>query len=210
MPGTEVPLLDVLAETAGPLVVFDLEWTSWSGFMQSGWSQPGRHREIIQIGAVRLDGGSGYAEQAGFELLVRPEINRELSPYITRLTGITQQNMHDDAVDLPVALSRFAAFCDGAGLLCCNGDDDVVISENCRLQEISCPGVFKRPMVNLRPLFIETTGVSDRDLSSCDLSAYFGLTAAGASHTALADAREIAAALRHLDQARSLPAEDRV
>jgi inhibitor of KinA sporulation pathway (predicted exonuclease) len=200
MPGTQNPLLDVLAATTGSLVVFDLEWTSWPGFMQSGWSQPGRHREI----------NSGYAEQAGFELLVRPGINRELSPYITRLTGITQTNMRDEAVDLPVALSRFAAFCDGAGLLCCNGDDDVVISENCRLQAISCPEVLRRPAYNLRPLFVETTGVSDSDLSSCDLSAHFGLTSAGASHTALADAREIAAALRHLDEVGQLHAEDRV
>ena len=49
------------------VVIYDLEWTSWPGFLDSNWTLPGKHREILQIGAVRLDVAAGFAELAAVD-----------------------------------------------------------------------------------------------------------------------------------------------
>ena len=58
----------------GPVVVFDLEWTAWEGSRDRNWSGPKEEREIIEIGAVKIDGANGFAETVRFENLVRPSI----------------------------------------------------------------------------------------------------------------------------------------
>jgi hypothetical protein len=37
------------------VVVFDTEFTAWRGSMERNWAGPGEFREIVQIGAVRID-----------------------------------------------------------------------------------------------------------------------------------------------------------
>ena len=43
-----------VAEEHPEIVVCDLEYTAWAGSLQRGWSDPGEHREIVQIAAIRL------------------------------------------------------------------------------------------------------------------------------------------------------------
>jgi inhibitor of KinA sporulation pathway (predicted exonuclease) len=89
MPDT---LKDVVP-ASGMFIIADLEYTSWECALESGWSAPGQFREIVQIGAVRVDAGDGFAEMAHFSMLVRPTINPELSDYFVTLTGITNDAM---------------------------------------------------------------------------------------------------------------------
>ena len=89
MPDT---LKDVVP-ASGMIIIADLEYTSWEGALESGWSAPGQFREIVQIGAVRVDAGDGFVEMAHFSMLVRPTINPELSDYFVTLTGITNDAM---------------------------------------------------------------------------------------------------------------------
>src|SRR5882762_1688961 len=73
----------VPSEGAGHnVVVYDLEYTAWEGSQARGWSGPGEHREVVQIGAVRLDPHRGWAETASLARLVRPRINPRLSAYL--------------------------------------------------------------------------------------------------------------------------------
>ena len=44
-----------MARRPTEVVVFDTEFTAWQGSMERGWSGPGEHKEIVQIGAVLLD-----------------------------------------------------------------------------------------------------------------------------------------------------------
>src|SRR3546814_14106036 len=74
----------------GPLVVIDLEYTSWEGALARGWSGPDEHREIVQIGAVRLEVANGLAETAELSRLVPPRIHRSLSGYFPALPGIDE------------------------------------------------------------------------------------------------------------------------
>ena len=74
---------------ANKIVIFDLEWTSWVGFAESNWYMPRKHREILQIGAVKLDCKDMLLEVDSFERLVKPSINIKLSSYIKKLTGLS-------------------------------------------------------------------------------------------------------------------------
>ena len=41
--------------TEDKAMVFDLEFTSWPGSNERNWSLPNEDREIIQIGAVKIE-----------------------------------------------------------------------------------------------------------------------------------------------------------
>lgn len=181
---------------SGPLVLLDTEFTAWEGSMAAGWSRPGEHRELIQIGAVRVDCGAGFAERAAFDRLVRPAINPGLSDYIQDLTGITQAALDRDAAPFAVVYQAFAAFCGTAPILAWGADGDV-IAENRRLT-----GAAERlPAAryhNLRRWMIDRHGDRFRAVSSAELPTILGLAHRARAHHALEDSRALAAALPEL------------
>lgn len=178
----------------GTVIVADLEYTSWEGAQDRGWSGPGEHREVVQIGAVRLDAGDGFAERDAFEVLVRPTVNPELSDYFVQLTGIDNAALATRGVTLEAALAEFASFAGSAAILS-NGSDVEVVTESCGLTNIGSPLPEAR-WVDIG-LAIGVF-VGRRRVASADIPALLGLPAPGPAHDAVADARAIAAALRHL------------
>lgn len=179
-------------------VVFDLEWTSWPGFLQSGFSMPGKHCEIVQMGAVKLDAHAGFQEIGSFEALVKPVLHPELSEYFVALTGITQAEVDREGLPFAEALARFVAFAEGeADVLGSFGGDEHFIAQNCGFHDIVVPAVFRRA-VNLRPLFSAYLGIPDSETVSSEMPGRFGLVPEGRAHGGLADSRRIAQALRHL------------
>ncbi len=176
---------------SGRLIIADLEYTSWEGALEGGWSAPGQFREIVQIGAVRVD--AGFAERESFSVLVRPTINPELSGYFTALTGITNDAVARDGISLKNALDAFADFA-GTDVILTHGRDDLVVGEDCALKDLVNPiaGVEWR---DINPPLRTITGLK---LSSSALPAHFGLEATGSAHDALADARALARVLAHL------------
>ncbi|MGQ9370859.1 exonuclease domain-containing protein [Azospirillum sp. ST 5-10] len=188
-------LLSRLA-AAREVVVFDLEFTAWEGSLARRWSGPGEHREIVQIGAVRIAPAAGFAEDGAFSVLARPRINPRLSAYFTALTGIDQARLDREAVALPEALARFAAFVGDAAAVLCNGADRAVVWENCALAGLA-PPVPAALFHDVRDLLAAAAGRPGRPISSGDLHRHFPGVPVLAAHDALADARMVAAALRH-------------
>jgi inhibitor of KinA sporulation pathway (predicted exonuclease) len=182
------------------VVVYDLEWTSWLGFMESGWRLPGKHRETIQIGAVRLDAGRGFAEIGAFETLVRPHLNPLLSDYIVDLTGINQARIDRDGVSFDDALDRFVDFV-GDSALASWGPDEIAVTENCVLWDRDPPPCFAHP-VDVREPVSRQFGFDGPWISSSDLPDRLGLAVDGRAHDALYDARCIGAALCLMDASR--------
>src|SRR5665811_386433 len=88
------------------ITVFDLEFTAWECSMARHWLTPGEFKEVVQIGAVKLDAGR-FSVLAEFDLLVRPRINPVLSPYLERLTGITSDALARQGEDFATAYARF-------------------------------------------------------------------------------------------------------
>jgi len=60
--------------------------------MARRWLAPGEFKELVQIGAVKLDADS-FASLAEFDMLVKPRVNSVLSPYFEKLTGITNEKI---------------------------------------------------------------------------------------------------------------------
>ena len=173
------------------LTVFDLEFTAWECSMASNWLRPGEFKEVVQIGAVKLD-GADFRILDEFELLVRPRINANLSPYFEKLTGITGAMVAQRGLDFAEAYDRFAAFA-GSGPVSAFGHDDWVLEENIRLYGLKDMKPL-RAFQDLRAWFAEQ-GVDPRGMHSCDIGPRLGAPFVGRSHNALDDARSVAGAM---------------
>jgi inhibitor of KinA sporulation pathway (predicted exonuclease) len=170
-------------------VIYDLEFTAWSGSMAHRWLRPGEFKEIVQIGAVKVDAAT-MKILGEFDAYVRPRINVALSPYFETLTGISNDTLRSRGVDLADALARFAVFC-GRDTTSAFGRDDLVIGENIRLYglaDVAPSGDF----VDLRSWF-RLNGLDSRGLHSCDVGPKLGVPFEGHTHNALADSRSLAA-----------------
>jgi inhibitor of KinA sporulation pathway (predicted exonuclease) len=174
------------------IVFFDTEFTTWEGALARQWSGPGEFREVVQIGAMRVDARSLTAVER-FDVLVRPAKNPVLSDYFVQLTGITQAAVDATGLSLQAAVARFKAFI-GESPAASYGDDALVIRENQQL--LGLPEDFHAR--NIGPWFMEhgaAYGVR-KGVNSGALARTVGapLAAVVAEHNALEDVRSILAA----------------
>ncbi|HEY0265739.1 MAG TPA: 3'-5' exonuclease [Rhizomicrobium sp.] len=170
------------------ITIFDLEYTAWECSMARHWLTPGEYREVVQIGAVKLDADSFHILDE-FEALVVPRINPILSPYFETLTGITNQMVAARGVDFTQAYRRFLAFA-ADGPIAAFGHDEQVLEENLRLYGIT--GAPELPLFyDLRGWFA-VQGLDPRGLLSCDIGPRLGVPFTGHTHNALDDARSLA------------------
>lgn len=177
-----------------PLVIYDTEYTAWEGSIARNWKGPGEHREIVEIGAIRL-ARSNLAEEASFSVLVKPEKNPLLSDYFVRLTGITNAMIAAEGLPFAEALARFDGFA-GPAALYAYGRDDKVMGETAALQGRAFDGP-RWSTHDLRDWF-QKSGLDVTRLHSSDLAPAAGAPRADHPHRALDDARAIAAAIRAL------------
>jgi inhibitor of KinA sporulation pathway (predicted exonuclease) len=173
------------------ITIFDLEFTAWECSMARHWLVPGEFKEVVQIGAVKLDADS-FRVLAEFDMLVRPRINPVLSPYFEKLTGITSDRVARQGTDFAIAYARFLDFAAG-GPVAAFGHDERVLEDNIRLYGMK--GAATLPLFyDLRGWFA-VQGIDPRGMHSCDLGPALGLPFAGQAHNALDDARSIAGAM---------------
>ncbi len=176
------------------LVIYDTEYTAWEGSIARNWKGPGEHREIVEIGAIRLS-RTELAEEGAFSVLVRPERNPVLSDYFVALTGITNAMVAAEGESLASALTGFDAFA-GKAPLYAYGRDDKVMGETAALQGIAFDAA-RWSTHDLRDWFARA-GLDVTRLHSSDLAPAAGAPKAERPHRALDDARAIAAAIRAL------------
>jgi inhibitor of KinA sporulation pathway (predicted exonuclease) len=176
------------------VILYDLEYTAWDGSMAAGWLRPGEFREVVQIGAVKLDAET-LVPIAEFEMLVRPRINREVSAYFADLTGITNTMLTARGVDFAEAYDGFVAFADD-GPIVSYGRDDHVLVHNLALYGIQSA----RPLPEHRNIapWLNANGVATKGLHACDIAQACGAEFCGRAHNALDDARSLAAGARAL------------
>jgi inhibitor of KinA sporulation pathway (predicted exonuclease) len=179
----------------GRIVVFDTEFTAWEGSWENGWSRPGEHREIIEIGAILCDGPE-LRDVARFSILLKPVINPILSDYIQNLTGITNERMAREGVDFVQGTDRFLDFIATADRVLSFGNDNDILAANFRLHGLLPPVVLER-FQDVSPAICEAAGITGR-VSSCDLPRRIGSPLAAKPHTAIGDACAVLHALRVL------------
>ena len=175
-------------------IVFDLEFTAWAGSLESRWLRPGEFKEVVQIGAVKVDAES-WGEIAPFDALVRPRINPEISDYLEKLTGIANEAIAERGSDFLPAYERFVAFADGAPIIAF-GRDDLVLTNNLRLYGVAEATPLPR-YVNIAP-WLAANGVDPRGRHACDIAEAAGAVFEGRRHDALDDARSVALGVKTL------------
>jgi inhibitor of KinA sporulation pathway (predicted exonuclease) len=174
--------------------IFDLEFTAWDGSMERCWLAPGEFKEVVQIGAVKLDAQS-FAPLGEFEILVKPRINPVLSDYLVALTGVTNDAIAARGVDFAQAYREFVSFADG-GRIVAFGRDDLVLADNLRLYGIADAPPMPR-YANTIPWLLEN-GIEARGFHACDVARLCGAQFSGREHDALEDARSVALGIRTL------------
>ncbi len=177
-----------------PITVFDLEFTAWEGSMARRWLGPGEFKEVVQVGAVRLDPIT-LEETDWFEVLVKPRLNSVLSDYLVKLIGVTNEEVEARGVDFAEAYRGFVDFAAG-GPIIAFGRDDLVLTDNLRLY-----GITDAPplplYINMIP-WLMGQGYDLRGLHACDVGPLVGADFKGRAHNALDDARSVAAGIRTL------------
>jgi inhibitor of KinA sporulation pathway (predicted exonuclease) len=181
-------------EAADFLTVFDLEYTAWECSMARHWLEPGQFKEVVQIGAVKLD-GRDLSVVDELDILVKPRINARLSAYFEKLTGIGDDEVAARGIDFADAYDRFAVFAEG-GPICAFGHDEWVLEENLRLYGIGDYRALPR-FADLRTWFA-ACNIDPRGKMSCEIAPSLGLAVAGRGHNALHDARSLAAGMEEM------------
>ncbi len=176
------------------ITVFDLEYTAWECSMARHWLEPGQYKEVVQIGAVKLDGRT-LQVLGEFDALVKPRINPVLSPYFEKLTGITNGEVAAKGVDFTDAYARFARFA-ADGPIMAFGHDEWILEENLRLYGITEFAALPR-FADLRTWFA-ACNVDPRGMLSCEIAPSLGLNVGGRAHNALDDARSMAASMEEM------------
>ena len=81
-------------------VVMDLEWNGAYCRQTRGY-----FNEIIEIGAVRLDGG--LRPDGEFHAVIRPQVSSELSSIVRDLTSITPEELEEQGKPFPAAMEEW-------------------------------------------------------------------------------------------------------
>jgi inhibitor of KinA sporulation pathway (predicted exonuclease) len=135
-----------MLELPDKFIIFDLEWTSWPGADERGWSGEGEYREVVEAGAIKVQRSSGeYGEIDRFERYVRPILNPVLDQFFIDLTGITNEKIAAEGVSFNEFLADFTEWSGDSELYSFSGSgcklpgDLAVLIENCMMHRMLFP-----------------------------------------------------------------------
>ena len=174
-------------------VLFDTEFTSWEGAKDRCWLGLGEHRELMQIGAVKVKNLESGAEYSAF---VKPQFNLELSEFIMEFTEISQDDV-DGGRSLLEVLPEFSTWVGGLPMYC-YGTDGKVIAENCWMYGIDNPIAYTQ-VHDVRQL-LDAHGIDYSKYTSGILPKAFGVEPELRAHDALNDVRNMLVGLQLLNK----------
>lgn len=162
-------------------IIFDLEWNQP---VNSAKSEAFPHGEIIQIGFIALNEKLEITHRE--ELMIRPGVYRTMNPYVSTLTGITQENI-DSGLPFADAWGRMARFFAPDTALITWGDDDIpILRDNMRYHGIDTEMLPVH--YNLQRIYAAQTGSKLRQTGLKTAADALGITDEVKAHDALNDA----------------------
>lgn len=185
-----------MLELPQKFILFDTEFTAWEGSRERKWSGLNEHREIVQIGAIKVNNES-LSEINTFEVFIKPTVNPELSEYFIHLTGIHQDIVDTKGTDYVTAITAFKNWCGDLPIYSFGRDGDVV-KENYILNNASYP-FLPDQFHNIRDFF-KSHGIPEEQYNSSTIVRAFGVEPTRTGHDALNDARTILDGLKLLDK----------
>jgi DNA polymerase III epsilon subunit-like protein len=186
-------------------IIFDCEFATIEGSQRRFWCGPyDPDPVVVQIGAVRLNLSSTFDIEQEFRVLVRPRTRHgdalQIDPFLTELTGITDQEVQEKGMVLPDAIAALADFAAGAGFWSWGKDEFNLLAISCFVEGLAVPLPATR-FGNICSLLLRA-GMPYEDIQktrSGKLAHYFCLSPTVVrDHDALDDALSLAFVLRHL------------
>ena len=180
------------------VIAFDLEMNRYNTeycFEYHG-AQQSLRGEIVQIGAAKLDETGNVVDT--FTLNLRPRIFKRLSPFVAKVTGITQQQL-ENGVPIRDGLKQFVNWCGENTVLIEWGMDDVpVLKQNLVLNGLSEDWPIR--YYDLQQIFARQFPLGEGDQLNLEaVITRLGLPMERDYHNALADALYTADICRCLD-----------
>jgi hypothetical protein len=180
----EIERLVTTLRTTPEIVIMDTEQTCWEGSWErrkAGKPLPDELREVIQIGAVRVETAQ-FTVLDHFEHVVRPKINPVLTPFCIALTGVSQERIDSEGTSFAEGLAAFQRFVGDRPVVVYNADE-VVFRENLEINGLDAdiPAYFR-----LRGA-LEQCGVDMAEVNSGKIAVRLGSTKTYREHDALAD-----------------------
>ncbi len=157
---------------------------------------PRHEMEIIEIGAVALD-GNGPGILGEFQCFVRPVRNPFLTEFCINLTSI-KQKMVESAESFPVALDQFKAWLDEfeKPVFCSWGDyDKKQLLQDCEFHCSQYP--FGATYINIKNKFSNNMGYK-KGVGLGRALKLVGLNFVGTAHRGIDDARNMASIARYI------------
>jgi inhibitor of KinA sporulation pathway (predicted exonuclease) len=177
--------------------ILDLEFTSWKGSLKRNWSLPWEKREIIQIGAIKFNNFTNCSYQ-NLNLYIKPVINKKLSIYIQKLTGIKQYHINELAIPLYAANSIINFFFKKVKKIYCNGLDKKILINNYKLLKIPIPK-FTKNIINIKPFLSYELKEDEEKLISSELHNFFKIKNHYSKHDGLHDCINIFNCLKKIN-----------
>lgn len=196
-------------------IIWDCEFLTSEGAPSRFWCGPHDPDQIlVQLGAVRLDLNGNYDIGARFTQIVVPRDRLgevcALDAYFTKLTGITQERVAQEGLELSEALAAFDGFSGDAPFWAWGRDEYQALAISCYLAGIPAPIPATR--FGNAPVLLLNAGLAHDEiitLRSPNLAAHFGVARkGGTAHNAVDDAHSVALALQHLLREGRLHADD--
>lgn len=195
-------------------IIFDCEFLCLEGSQRRFWCAAHDPDPVIaEIGAVKLGLEGDFPILGTYKAYVRP-IDRfgnqyALDPFFTTLTGITEENIEVEGVDLQDALAGVDSFSDGARFWSWGKDELNMVAISCYVAGIQ-PPIPAHRFDNAVKLLL-AAGMPIEDLAktpSNRLADYYGVDHPPLQgHDALDDALSVSYTLQHLMKAGKLQPE---
>jgi inhibitor of KinA sporulation pathway (predicted exonuclease) len=151
--------------------IIDLEFTSWKGSLQRNWRLPWEKKEVIQIGAIKFNNFQQLCDK-NINLYIKPKINKKLSSYIQKLTGVRQFHINELGIPLEDADLILRKFFRDVKKIYCNGLDKEILISNYKLLKKKEPE-FTKKIYNIKPLLSSILNIDEKKLISSELHDFF-------------------------------------
>lgn len=188
-------------------IILDCEYLTLEDSSRRMWYGPyDPDPTVVQIGAVKLSLRDDFQVLDTFKTYVSPKDrtgnNVPIDPFLTKLTGITQQEIDTHGIDLTSALEVLNRFADDAEFWSWGKDELNMIAISCFVANITPP--FPATRFNNASDLLLSSGMPYEELlqtRSNKLAEHFGLKHDElTAHDGLDDALSVTYALQYLLQ----------
>ena len=158
------------------MIVLDFEWNR--GYDRTALN------EILQIGAVRMDGLGGPITDT-FNVYIRPRVHKKFDPGAKKLPEL--QRCRDSGTDFPAAMTAFQRWCGEETRFAVWGTEDFrILEQNCEYWKL--PPLKPKELLDFQTAFSYVAGAEGAQIALWRAAAYCRIPDIFDFHDALNDA----------------------